>query len=105
MIGVAGTVSTLVSLALRSRPLRPRRSCTTRRWTGRRSTGWRAELAGEPAAARAGRKGIEAGRADVIAGGALVLCRDDGAPGHDALVYSESDILDGIAADLLARQR
>ena len=104
MIGVAGTVSTLVSLALGLDHYDPQllHHATMDRATVDRLA---AELAAEPAARRAERKGIEAGRADVIAAGALVLSETMAHSGHETLVYSESDILDGLAADLLARQR
>jgi len=104
MIGVAGTVSTLVSLALGLDHYDPARlhHQTMQRTTVERLA---AELVAQRSAERAARPGIEAGRADVIAGGALVLAEAMVHLGHERLIYSESDILDGLAADLLARQR
>lgn len=62
-----------------------------------------ASLAGEPAAARRRRPGMEAERADVIVGGAIVLaelmCHFDFA----VCLHSESDILDGLVSTLLAQ--
>jgi exopolyphosphatase/guanosine-5'-triphosphate,3'-diphosphate pyrophosphatase len=51
------------------------------------------------------RPGIEPARADVIVGGALVLAEVMVRVGIDSCVYSESDILDGVALDLLERTR
>ncbi len=45
---------------------------------------------------------LEAERADVIVGGAVVLAEAMTTLGFDALTASESDLLDGIAAELLA---
>ena len=59
-----------------------------------------AELLSEPRARRAARAGLEPGRVDVIAGGALVLREVLARSGQDELVVSESDILDGMAAEL-----
>ncbi len=57
-------------------------------------------LLGEPAAARSARAGVEAGRADVIAGGALVLAVVMERLGIDRCLVSEADILDGMVASL-----
>ena len=97
-------MSTLISLALgleRYDPLRTHHEKMDRATVDRLT----AELAAESAAKRAMRPGIEPGRADVILAGALVLSETMAWLGHDRLVYSESDILDGLAADLLSRQR
>ncbi|MBO0886298.1 MAG: exopolyphosphatase [Acidimicrobiales bacterium] len=45
-------------------------------------------------------RGLEAGRADVIVGGALVLTTVMEQLGFDACLVSESDILDGVVASL-----
>jgi exopolyphosphatase/guanosine-5'-triphosphate,3'-diphosphate pyrophosphatase len=58
-----------------------------------------AELAGMSLAERRHR-GVEEGRADVIVGGAAVLAETMGFLGHESLVVSERDILDGIARTL-----
>ncbi len=44
--------------------------------------------------------GLEPGRVDVIVGGTIVLSEVMAALGHDTLLVSESDILDGIVASL-----
>jgi exopolyphosphatase/pppGpp-phosphohydrolase len=44
---------------------------------------------------------VQAGREDVLAGGVLVVRRVLEVCGHDALVVSESDTLDGLAAGAL----
>jgi exopolyphosphatase/guanosine-5'-triphosphate,3'-diphosphate pyrophosphatase len=50
-------------------------------------------------------QGMEQERADVLIGGALVLATIMGELGHSELVVSESDILDGAVAELLAGGR
>ena len=60
------------------------------------------EMAQVPAAARAGRPGIEAGRARFIVAGALILATVMSYFGFDECLVSEADILDGLAASLLA---
>ncbi|MCU1494890.1 MAG: hypothetical protein JWO62_2654 [Acidimicrobiaceae bacterium] len=100
MVGVAGTVSTLAVLDLgleRYSREQVHHAVISRA----RVAALAGELLAETSAERAKRPGIEQGRADVIAGGALVLAEIMAATGHDELVVSESDILDGIAAELL----
>jgi exopolyphosphatase/pppGpp-phosphohydrolase len=46
---------------------------------------------------------LEAERADVIIGGMAVLTEAMAVLGFDALTASESDLLDGVAAELLTR--
>jgi exopolyphosphatase/guanosine-5'-triphosphate,3'-diphosphate pyrophosphatase len=60
-------------------------------------------LAGEPAAARRRRPGMEAERADVIVGGTAVLAELMRHFDFGACLHSESDILDGVVSTLLAR--
>jgi exopolyphosphatase/guanosine-5'-triphosphate,3'-diphosphate pyrophosphatase len=60
-------------------------------------------LAAEPAVLRRRRPGVEAGRADVIVGGVLVLSRLMRHLGSSACLVSESDILDGLAISLRSR--
>jgi exopolyphosphatase / guanosine-5'-triphosphate,3'-diphosphate pyrophosphatase len=62
-----------------------------------------AQLAALPSAERRQRKGVEPGRADVIVGGAIVLAETMRCLGHERLVASERDILDGVAMALAAR--
>ncbi|HVB04706.1 MAG TPA: DUF501 domain-containing protein [Acidimicrobiales bacterium] len=100
-IGVAGTVSTLVQLAIGLAEYD--RAALHHRLISRREVEELATaLLAEPVAARRARPGIEAGRADVIAAGALIFGEVMAVLGHDEARYSESDILDGIAAGLLA---
>jgi exopolyphosphatase/guanosine-5'-triphosphate,3'-diphosphate pyrophosphatase len=63
-----------------------------------------AQLASQPAAARAGQPGIEPGRAGVVVGGALVLATVMSHFGFDECTVSESDILDGLAMSLRSVQ-
>jgi exopolyphosphatase / guanosine-5'-triphosphate,3'-diphosphate pyrophosphatase len=64
-----------------------------------------ADLASRPAAGRAGLPGIEAGRAPVIVGGALVLATLMAHFGFSECVVSESDILDGLVITLIRLDR
>lgn len=101
MVGVAGTISTLAALELgldhydsaKVHLARLSRDAVEK---------WLATLAAETSAERSRRGAIERGRVDVIVGGALVLAEVMAAFGFDELVHSEHDILDGIAAELLA---
>ncbi len=102
MVGVAGTVATLATLSLgldHYERERVHHAVLTRATVGDLAS----ELLAEPAAARAARPGVEPERADVIAAGALVLAEVMAVTGHEELVVSESDILDGIAAELRDR--
>ncbi|MDA8291029.1 MAG: DUF501 domain-containing protein, partial [Actinomycetota bacterium] len=104
MVGVAGTVSALAVLdagldhyereAVHHRVLRRDRVVALAD-----------DLCSRTTAERAARPGVERERADVLAGGALVLARVMLATGHEELVASESDILDGMATELLGRCR
>ena len=60
-------------------------------------------LATEPAADRAHNPGLEPGRVDVIVGGAVILVSVLRTFGFDALLTSESDILDGLVRDMTVR--
>ena len=62
-----------------------------------------ADLASEPASDRRRRPGMEAERADVIVGGTVVLAELMRHFDFDTCLTSESDILDGLVATLLAR--
>ena len=59
-------------------------------------------LATESAAQRAHNPGLEAGRVDVIVGGAAVLVGIFRVLGFDEMLVSEADILDGLARSQLA---
>ncbi len=102
LIGVAGTVSSLTSMAL---GLEDYDNAATHhaRLSLEVVESLTSELAAMDLAARQERPGMEVGRADVIVGGAIVLSEVMKATGHDELICSETDILDGVAADLLDR--
>lgn len=96
LLGLAGTVSTLSMLDQSLAAYEWGRvhhsvlaADSVRRWCD--------VLAAEPAAARARRPGMVAGREDVIVAGALVLREVMDRLGFDRCVVSESDILDGLA--------
>jgi exopolyphosphatase/guanosine-5'-triphosphate,3'-diphosphate pyrophosphatase len=61
------------------------------------------ELAALSVARRVSWPALEAERADVIIGGMAVLTEAMAVLGFDALTASESDLLDGVAAELLTR--
>jgi exopolyphosphatase/guanosine-5'-triphosphate,3'-diphosphate pyrophosphatase len=101
LIGVAGTVAALVRLDQgivvydRDRVHHARlRLDAMERLLG--------ELCALPVARRLEWPALEAERADVIVGGAAVLAEATTTLGFDALTASESDLLDGIVAELLA---
>lgn len=100
MVGVAGTVTSLAALNLgldRYDPSRTHHSVLTRADV----EGLLAELAAMNACDRRARRPLEPGRADVIVGGAAVLAEVMSAMGHDSIVVSESDSLDGLVASML----
>ncbi len=101
MIGLAGTVSTLacieLGLAAYDRDL-VHHSVLTREQV----RGWLDRLSTESPKARAMRPCMEPGRADVIVGGVVVLLAVMEAFGCDECLVSESDILDGLVATMLA---
>jgi exopolyphosphatase / guanosine-5'-triphosphate,3'-diphosphate pyrophosphatase len=100
LLGLAGSVTTLAALELGLDgydPTRTHHFLLTRQAVDH----WYEVLAGEPASARGRRQAIEAGREDVIAGGALVLREVMSTLGFGRCVVSETDILDGLAMGLL----
>lgn len=101
VIGLAGTVSTLASLARRLERY-DRSRIHHARLRRDEVAGWLQRLAGEPTARRLERPGMDPGRADVIVGGVLVLDAVMTDFDRDTVLVSEDDILDGIAAGLLA---
>jgi exopolyphosphatase / guanosine-5'-triphosphate,3'-diphosphate pyrophosphatase len=104
LVGVAGTVSTLVALR-RGVTSYDRDALHHQRLEREDVAELLSELASSPLARRRAIPGIEPGRADVIVGGALVLLEVMDALGHDHLVYSEDDILDGLVASLREPRR
>ncbi|MGD0742787.1 MAG: Ppx/GppA phosphatase family protein [Acidimicrobiales bacterium] len=99
MVGVAGTISTLVALEIGLDHYDSERVHLVEISRGAVEE-WLGRLAAETAAKRRTRAAIEPGRADVIVGGLVVLAEVMALLGHDSLVHSERDILDGIAAEL-----
>jgi exopolyphosphatase/guanosine-5'-triphosphate,3'-diphosphate pyrophosphatase len=99
MVGVAGTISTLAALELGLDHYDSERVHLAR-ITRVAVENWLERLASQRAAERRERAAIEPGRADVIVGGIAVLAEVMKVLGHEELVHSEKDILDGIAADL-----
>jgi len=101
LLGLAGTVSTLAALdrELAADDYRSLHHATLTVGTVGR---WYGVLAAEPARARLARPGMAQGRQDVIVGGALVLHEVMDRFGFDRCTVSQSDILDGLAASVLA---
>ena len=102
LVGVAGTVTTVAALYLQldeyqaeaihgTRVPAPDVDAVTHR------------LAGLPAAQRKALGPMAPGREDVIVGGCLILQRVMRRYGFDDVLVSESDILDGLALELLDR--
>ena len=100
LVGLAGSVTTLAALELGLDgydPARTHHAVLTRHAVDH----WYEVLAAEPAAERARRRAVAAGREDVIAAGALVLREVMGTFGFERCIVSETDILDGLAMSLL----
>jgi exopolyphosphatase/guanosine-5'-triphosphate,3'-diphosphate pyrophosphatase len=101
LVGLAGTVTTLASLHLGLE-----RYDRDRIHHAVLSAGdvydWYRALATEVTRARLDRAGMVPGREDVIVGGALILVAVMTRFGFDECLVSEADILDGMAAGLLA---
>jgi exopolyphosphatase / guanosine-5'-triphosphate,3'-diphosphate pyrophosphatase len=102
LLGLAGSVTTLAALELGLDGYDPTQTHHFN-LTRRAVEHWYKVLAGEAASARGRRPAIEAGREDVIAGGALVLHQVMSTYGFDRCIVSETDILDGLAMSLLDR--
>ncbi|MGO8875273.1 MAG: exopolyphosphatase [Acidimicrobiales bacterium] len=99
LVGLAGTVSALTMLNLELGAYdraAVHHACLTRADVSRLL----AELAAVDVVARRERRGMERDRADVIVGGAVVLLAVMDVLCFSELIVSESDILDGIVADL-----
>jgi exopolyphosphatase/guanosine-5'-triphosphate,3'-diphosphate pyrophosphatase len=95
LVGLAGTVSTLAGLEL-GLPEYDRERIHHAVLTAASVQRWCAVLGAEPVAERARRRGLPAGRRDVIFGGALVLREIMTRFGFSECVVSEADILDGL---------
>lgn len=101
LVGVAGTVSTLARLdrgIVEYRRDEIHHAVLTRESVER----WLHVLSGEDGLARLDHPGMEKGREDVIVGGVLVLAVVMACFERDRCLVSEDDILDGMAATLLA---
>jgi exopolyphosphatase/guanosine-5'-triphosphate,3'-diphosphate pyrophosphatase len=99
LIGLAGTVSTLAAMDQRlERYDRDRLHHYV--LTLQAIKALLSDMALEDHRSRARRPGLEAGRADIIIGGGLVLATVMEQLGFDACLVSESDILDGMVASL-----
>jgi exopolyphosphatase/guanosine-5'-triphosphate,3'-diphosphate pyrophosphatase len=101
LVGLAGTVTTLASLQL-GLDVYDRNRVHHAVLTAGDVYDWYRTLASEVRQARLDRAGMVPGREDVIAGGALILAAVMTRFGFDECLVSEADILDGMAAGLLA---
>jgi exopolyphosphatase/guanosine-5'-triphosphate,3'-diphosphate pyrophosphatase len=102
LVGLAGTVSTLSSLA-QGLESYDRDRVHHSVLTADQVSHWYRTLASEDRAARLARTGMVKGREDIIVGGAMILhLVMDGFDMTECLV-SEADILDGMVAGLLGR--
>jgi len=101
LVGLAGTVSTLAAMDAGLGTYE--RSAVHHRRLSRATVElWRERLAGEPPEVRLTHPGMVAGREDVLTAGLYILAAVMDRFGVDELLSSENDILDGIAASLLA---
>jgi exopolyphosphatase/guanosine-5'-triphosphate,3'-diphosphate pyrophosphatase len=101
LVGLAGTVSTVAALRLGLKEY-DRAQVHHAVLTLTDAEEWYRTLASEVAVARLDRAGMVPGREDVIVGGALMLVAVMRNFGFEECVVSESDILDGMVAGLLA---
>ncbi|MGH9002097.1 MAG: exopolyphosphatase [Acidimicrobiia bacterium] len=95
LIGVAGTVTTVAAVEL-GLPEYDSEALHHFRLTHAAAEDVFRTLATEPAEARRHNPGLEAGRVDVIVGGAVVLVAVMRHFGFDEMLVSEADILDGL---------
>ncbi len=101
VVGLAGTVSTLVALERRLHHY-DREAVHHAVLTRARVEGWLSRLSSEDRRARLARPGMVKGREDVIVGGVLILVAVMEAFDRSFCLASEDDILDGLAASLNA---
>jgi exopolyphosphatase/guanosine-5'-triphosphate,3'-diphosphate pyrophosphatase len=101
LVGLAGTVSTLASLQLGLDEY-DRDQVHHAVLSLANVLAWYRTLAAEIREARLDRAGMIPGREDVIVGGAMILSEVMSRFGFDECLVSESDILDGMVASLLA---
>jgi exopolyphosphatase / guanosine-5'-triphosphate,3'-diphosphate pyrophosphatase len=103
LVGLAGTVSTLVSIN-QGLDEYDRDRVHHSVLTTTDVDAWYRTLAGEVREARLDRAGMVPGREDVIVGGALVLSMVMRRFGFEECLVSEADILDGMVAGLVVRE-
>jgi exopolyphosphatase/guanosine-5'-triphosphate,3'-diphosphate pyrophosphatase len=101
LVGLAGTVSTLSSLA-QGLATYDRNRVHHSVLTGEQVLSWYRTLAAEDRTARLARTGMVKGREDVIVGGAMILHLVMARFQMRECLVSEADILDGMVAGLLA---
>jgi len=95
LVGLAGTVTTVAAIELGIPEYDPARIHHFHLTRAAAEDVFRT-LATESAAERAHNPGLEAGRVDVIVGGAIVLVNVMRVLGFDEMLVSEADILDGL---------
>jgi exopolyphosphatase/guanosine-5'-triphosphate,3'-diphosphate pyrophosphatase len=100
LVGLAGTVTTVAAVELGIPEYDPEKIHHFRLTHDAAEDVFRT-LATESAAQRAHNPGLEAGRVDVIVGGAAVLVGIFRVLGFPEMLVSEADILDGLARSLL----
>lgn len=101
VVGLAGTVSTLVGLE-KGVTCYDRSALHHAVLTFEQVDSWLGRLASERSEARLARPGMVEGREDVIVGGVLILVAVMQVFGRTFCLSSEDDILDGLAASLRA---
>ncbi|SMC24917.1 Ppx/GppA phosphatase [Desulfacinum hydrothermale DSM 13146] len=98
LVGTAGTVTTLAAMALEMSqyvPYRINNRKLSSRWVSRTV----ARLAAMDLAERRGIPGLEAGREDIILGGALIVDEILAALGASELVVTDAGLLEGLLLD------
>ncbi|MGH9060980.1 MAG: exopolyphosphatase, partial [Acidimicrobiales bacterium] len=104
LVALAGTVTTLAAMKLGLESYD--RDRVHHSVLSRSDVGTLLEvMSGEDRAGRLRRPGLEAARADVIVGGALILVTVMAITGAESCLVSESDILDGMVMSLLGDDR
>lgn len=102
VVGTAGTVTTLAALFLRMSEYEPNRInglVLHEPWLSETIHA----LAALPVAARRGLPGLEAGREDIILGGALIVREILRGLGTDRLTVSDGGLLEGLLIDLIEK--
>ncbi|MDE3223111.1 MAG: exopolyphosphatase [Acidobacteriota bacterium] len=102
LVGLAGTVATLVALE-RAQSTYDRAALHHQTLTRDQVEYWRERLGAETPAVRLTHPGMTEGREDVLTAGLFVLSAVMARFEVDEVLSSESDILDGMAASMLAQ--